>query len=323
MKTLVIALLALVLSDRAFASECKDNYPHALDVGIYWASSTSSQLTKSCTYMQDSPVISSDFDPFKPSMVFVHGAQPEIVERNYERTGMSADWYKLVQVWQTRGWNVGFFQWGQFADEPIRNFERAQAKIWSTTYFSGMEYTYSAASTKDGSVSVGEASIKYDVSQILADAIKKHGFQTYGNELRLVGHSLGTQLVTRTAYLLMKEDINVINRITLLDPVFSSLPQGFLFSAPEGMIISNVLGQYAMELARNNVATEVHASSKINSCLRSSGSNTLLMKNTAYVRWIFNKWGEQSDVSCYGEQLWGDPAHLKHNANAMAIQIAN
>jgi pimeloyl-ACP methyl ester carboxylesterase len=323
----LLGVLTLFLFKSAHSSPCDDVYPQELDVGIYWATSFAltptgirSGLQKSCTYMREVN-ISSFYNPGKPSMIFVHGAQPDLVKRGYDRTGFGPDWAKISSIWLSRGWNVGFFQWGQFSDEPIRNFERAQAKIWNTRYFAGMDYTYRPAGTPEGTVKVGEASIKYDVAQILVDAIVKHEFQSH-LELRLIGHSLGTQLAMRAAYLL-RDNIHMVDRVTLLDPVFSSLPQGFLFTAPEGMIISDVLGQYAKELANRGVATDVHAASKINACLKSSSSNALLMKHTAYVRWIFNEWGEQDDVSCFGEQLWGDPAHLKENASDMALQVAN
>lgn len=340
---LSLTLLSSLITYTHASSKCRDSYPYALDVGIYWAgesesgSGTEIVLEKSCAtaFRSDEEFyLSKYFNPRRKTLIFVHGAQPHAVELGYDRTGMGVDWAVLVTPWVKLGWNVGFFHWTQFADEPIRTFERAQAKIWDTRYFRGMEYTY-APKSNPNDVQVGKASVKRDVTEILVDELLAH--EIIG-DTRIVGHSLGGQLAVRAMHYLRlsntsqanerrryipKEATSMFTRVELLDPVYSSLPQGFLVSHRYGMLIPDVIGHYAADLEKDGVTLATYPSSPINECLKSSGVDTLLMKSAAVAHPIFNQWGEAEELDCFGKELWGDPKHLLRNANDMAMQVAN
>ena len=128
------------------SSECVDVFPHALDVGIYWAHVDE---TDAITWHKSCPdAISPVFDPARESIVYFHGLQPgSVVERHrFFIDDRELDDY--VRAERLLGRNIGVFQWVQLADEPLSNFIRAEAKIKSVDYVGGTEYLYIAS---DGS----------------------------------------------------------------------------------------------------------------------------------------------------------------------------
>lgn len=171
-------------------------------------------------------------------MIFAHGwqasttgaASDEYGRPNFQFTsfywtedgfGNSPQYNNMHQftshAWIDQGWNTGIVYWTQFADEPILsdgNFAglyAAEGKIWKLAqgpqgnryatldannnviynYWNG---NFSIGSNQYTAGSVGEALARYVIAAISSN--------TSGN-LRLVGHSLGNQVVTHITYKLV------------------------------------------------------------------------------------------------------------------------
>lgn len=325
--TLLIIASACVIT--AQAEKCEDLYPYELDVGIYWAKLASKgrvELVKSCP---PDAIPGSAFKYGAPIALIVHGAQPQIVSDGAARMGWQEGFDDLTRVWLRAGWNVGFFQWAQFADEPLANFERAEAKIWTSRYFKNMEYTYRDRATNE--TRVGEASIKENVADILVRHLLAHAGQSaegappYPAEIRLIGHSLGSQLVVRVAHLLqnMRPDLFGVRRVAMLDPVMSPFRQAYLMKEACGMTVLDDIGCYVSALTAGNVSVEVYRSSFINRCIQSAEFDPELLAQSAYAHVKMNIWGEQSDGNCYSDKLWGDPKQFSKHVSALINQVYN
>lgn len=320
----VIAVFAII-STFAQLEKCENLYPYELDVGIYWAKIGQKgriDLVKSCP---PTAIAGSAFTYGLPTVLIVHGAQPHIVTEGSSRMGWQEGFDDLTRLWLRAGWNVGFFQWAQFSDEPLANFERAEAKIWTSRYFKNMEYTYRDRATNE--TRVGEASINENVSDILIRHLLGHlgADIPYPAELRLVGHSLGSQLVTRVAHLLQqqRDDLYGVRRIALLDPVVSPFRHGYLMQEACGMTVLDDIGCYIGALTAANVSVEVYRSSFINRCIQSAEFDPELLSQSAYSHVKMNIWGEQSDGNCYSDKLWGDPKQFSKHVSALINQVYN
>jgi hypothetical protein len=320
--------------------DCKDNYPFELDVDIYWSGYDEKgnvKLEKSCTRPSVEVYeihLSQFFDKNKESMIFVHGATPGSISINEYRYGFGDEWSVLIKLWLQKGYNVGFFIWTQFSDEPIINFERAEAKIWNTAYFAGMNYMKIDENNKKPVYVEGPTN--KDVANILVDSIIDHNPI---KPIRLVGHSLGTQLVMRAGHMLVfgknttaneiRKEIpipisNVITRITLLDPVFSPTPQGYLINHRYGHYVYEVVGQYAKDLVSNkNVAIETFISSKINKCLKGLRETDTLLQTTAVAKLFFSQFGENDDIDCYATNLISNVKNITPELHDSITQVTN
>lgn len=334
-----------------WSETCRDVYPHALDVGIYWA-----QLAPPNT-----PIPPGDTEPpilllkacldqkkpdafvwGQPTLLITHGAQPGILASGGDRFGTSEGFGALLRVWLALGWNVGVFYWTQFADESIANFMRAEAKIWTPRYFNNMEYTYLPAG--GGAVSVGDASLEHDVSQLFVQHYVDHFHlaagtaqgargpqapagkrrRVYPAEIRLAGHSLGAQLVTRVAWLLLQEPPNNPVRVELLDPVFSPFRQGYLVGEEcGGGTVSDALGCYISALAAAGVAPSTYRTSRINLCVDSAEYRPEMLGESAFAHVKLNAWGEQREGNCFNDKLWSDARNFPKRVSALETQVYN
>eukprot|EP00624_Nannochloropsis_granulata_P007318 evm.model.NODE_7157_length_17160_cov_22.777040.7 len=153
----------------------------------------------------DHVLFSSLFDPSKPSVIYVHGYQPRTTIRKFRE---SLNWndndveYGLdmnaADHWLKAGWNVGVFYWASYADEDY--VHDAEAKIWSNATRVGMRYrllTQCGTGVKWRYVS---SSVPCASEQLAA--VLQRRFLSGTESYRLVGHSLGAQVVIHTATLL-------------------------------------------------------------------------------------------------------------------------
>lgn len=168
------------------------------------------------------------YDPSKPVVIYVHGWFKDKTINNYELDTLYIEEVDVYtqNFWLDRGYNVGLFHWNQFADDELSN---AEAKIWSPAGPAGMRYrlddgSYSTVHSPDKSV----GQLFYDN---FIDALEDH----YGSEIRIVGHSLGSQLTGNLAGIvhdnIMAGNISShyeIDRIALIDPAFSSYGKDYL-----------------------------------------------------------------------------------------------
>lgn len=324
--------------------ECSDVYPHALDTGLYLAQPVPDAgagppvaWRKICSSPAPppspapSPATKRSAPDCSDWLVFVHGAQPEIVRSRAPRTHEDPEFVQLVAGWLAAGWRVAVFEWPQLADEPLASFERAEAKIWSTRFYNRMQYTYRRS---NGSVGVGEASILYSATDLFVAAyndlfggnrsdVAGSPAQCPGREVRLAGHSLGSQLVVHAAFQLQRGGGagGAPGRVALLDPVYSPFRQVYLTGHACGATLAAVLGCEIDALTAGGTAVEIYRSSLINRCVKSAEHGSLSQQDAAYEHLKFTAWGELSDGSCYSDHLWSHPKDLPRNIGALANQI--
>ncbi|MBU2996954.1 hypothetical protein KO500_10935 [Cellulophaga baltica] len=205
-----------------------------LDYGIYWFNSEN-ESTKGYDEKNDKKieVSSSYYDASKPTVIYFHGWQLDssIDEYNREDFQFTDSEYdtniNTVEIWKRKGWNVGIFYWNQFADES--ELKDAEAKIWSINGPKNMRYRLS-----DGSYSE-EQSPTSSLAQEAYNQISEIIAENTSNDIRFVGHSLGNQLASYTAFLFSEAISNneipleiMPNRLELLDPFWSKDAKNYL-----------------------------------------------------------------------------------------------
>jgi hypothetical protein len=175
-----------------------------LEYGFYWLGANGeyekAQAGKSNSF----------FDPTRPTVIFVHGWQSGTSQYDMQRenpfvyAGSRYGSANALPLWTARGFNVGIFQWGQWADEEeVRDAEIKVLNPQSLQKakdggFSGMRYRL-----RDGKYKpmLSDRS----VSQFFVNEYKKIMGSYSGTEIRLVAHSLGVQLAGKALSLLARE----------------------------------------------------------------------------------------------------------------------
>lgn len=226
-----------------------------LDYGLYW-------FGKYGVCEKYFPNIKNAFyNPAKQTVVFAHGWQANSVTGTdvYGRSGFryemfywdednfggAKEYNGLKQFtnhsWIDKGWNTGIVYWNQFADEPVAsegNFlgvKAAEAKIWNLFEGpNGSRYRTLDSNGNDlyknwdGKLFFNGQTIQVNsigslLSLYVVDALKNN---VSGN-IRLVGHSLGNQVITHIAGKVNEAGIK-INRIALLDPAWTDGAKSYL-----------------------------------------------------------------------------------------------
>ncbi|HMZ58143.1 MAG TPA: hypothetical protein PL048_05180 [Leptospiraceae bacterium] len=217
-----------------------------LDYGLYW-------YGKNGVCEKYFPGVPNSFyNPSAKTVVFSHGWQNNSVGGTdaYGRSGFRYEMFYWSEnnfkgspelngiqkftnhSWIDKGWNTGITYWNQFADDDLFG---AEGKIWNLT--AGPQGSRYRTMDSSGTViyknwdrkvkingldkevnSVGEM-----LSLFVVDALKSN---TSGN-IRLVGHSLGNQVITNIADYVNKAGIK-INRIALLDPAWTDGAKSYL-----------------------------------------------------------------------------------------------
>lgn len=326
---LYLLLMTTVLSVLGVYGECTNIYPHGLDVGIYWAHLTGAgtvEWTKSCP---ETGELAHSFDPGRNTALWTHGLQPGMVERR-ERFWLESEDFQFARPWLLRGWNVGIFQWTQLADERLVNFVRAEARIWSPTYFADMRYTYLTA---HGDIPrIADAPRNATVADLFLRAYNGHAALLRPDvEMRLIGHSLGAQLVIRAAYMTLPHatrmqraaPMRVPDRVALLDPVYSPHMPGYLANEACGQTIEGKMGCHIDDLARAGVAIEYYRFSFINKCIFSSQANSDIIRASAFSQPRIHIWGARPLGACYSHQLLSHVRALASNIRDIKKQMAN
>lgn len=314
---ILLLLLLLAKNAHAHTHACADLFPFALDIGIYWASLEADQQlvwTKSCP-----DALAPAFDPARESDIYVHGLQPGSVRERHRFVIDDVELHPAVIAHLLLGRNVGVFQWVQFADEPLTNFIRAEGKIDATDFVGAMEYVYIDAATNETRLGDGPS---VSVSQQAAEHFRAHGFQ---ERVHLIGHSLGTQLVVYLAHKLVietsPETRGRVDRVTMLDPVFSDSAKPYLHRNACGQDVASVLGCYMRQLLDAGVAVELYRASFINRCIFSSENNALMTNNSAAVALRLTEWGAVKDGYCWNADLL---SHITPKTiNRLVVQLYN
>lgn len=207
-----IMLLGNIQNAFAFDRSVFDN----LDYGIYWYQN---QLISQKAV---AGVPNPNFNSNQPTMIYIHGWQrdktPLLYRETFDRRTESGIVQDLILPWRQAGWNTGIFYWNQFSDEG--DVKDAEAKIWSINGPKKMRWRKADGSYVD-------SNIDQTAAQLFVSSYKAALAGYTGNNIRLVGHSLGSQMVTVGAKLISDAvDRGEIpanlrpTRVVLLDPSF-------------------------------------------------------------------------------------------------------
>ena len=227
-----LMLLASVLFLPPAAHAAEDT----LDYGLYWfdGANTSVKAVEADGTVNNVP--RKFYDPSKPTIVHFHGWQPGSATRGdgYDREDFRFVWGSedviTSSAWKSKGWNIAYFYWDQFADES--ELKDAEAKMWTTNGPRGMRYRLS-----DGSYSTHHSPNK-SVGDIAFEQVTSALAGNTSYYVRLSGHSLGNQLATIVAGKISDAiyagdaGVNVmVDRLELLDPFFSKDGKSYLGDA--------------------------------------------------------------------------------------------
>jgi hypothetical protein len=225
MKKILISMVILLTGIAAFGGSSAPPVEDHLDYGLYWLGYDDAKEK----FVEGE--LNQYYDPSKPVVIYIHGWQPGTSEDNYGKETLYFDRAKVWahNNWIDKGWNVAVFYWSQWADED--SVWDAEAKIWSRYGKQGFRYRL-----KDGSYSTALNPSTGACGDLAYKAyVKALAGNTSGN-IRLVGHSLGNQMVTRVAELVyenitagnISENTYKINRIALLDPAWTGGGKDYL-----------------------------------------------------------------------------------------------
>jgi len=169
----------------------------------------------------------------RKTMIFVHGWMGNAGGAStwcYRTTtrcnpDVCGDERLLVDSWLDDGWNVGMFYWDQLADEKC--IHDAERKIWSDLYTDSPQAQASAGCLNWTSSSEGVRSSRPlcsegpSVAHMCASAVAEAMGDYAGPQVHLVGHSLGSGLTVRCAWLLHEMGHRAKpSRVALADPDF-------------------------------------------------------------------------------------------------------
>ncbi len=214
-----LALCAAATMGHAFDRSVFDN----LDYGLYWYGN--STVTQKAT-----DAANPYYANYKPTMIYVHGWQngkTQLLSREtFDRSGDTGITQDLTASWRANGWNVGIFYWNQFSDEG--DVKDAEGKIWSANSPKLMRW-------RKANGSYGASFGTKSMAQLFLDNYKTAMAGYQGNDVRLVGHSLGSQMVLVSAKLISDAvDRGELpanlrpKRVALLDPAFIDGARSYL-----------------------------------------------------------------------------------------------
>jgi len=234
--------------------------PNVLSYGMYWFGLNNAR--QKFEPGQPNPY----FDPSRPTVIFVHGWQPGISATeppNFDYTyldGLTLKTVHTADAWVNAGWNIGIFYWNQFSDEA--NVTDAEAKIWVNDGPKNMRWRKGDGTYADaplGTPSAGEL-----FYQTYLAAMTENDYT--GGEIRIAGHSLGSQMAVRLTQLL-REGIAageapaklLPTRVVLLDPYWSIGAKTWLDNRTTGETVRD----YVTGLLRQGILFEWYRSSNL------------------------------------------------------------
>ncbi len=252
-----------------------------LDYGMYWYSYD--QAAEKAIPGQYNPY----YDPNKPTVIYIHGWQNNTTtQQSREDFVYSANGgpdFSVADAWVAAGWNVGVCYWNQFADEA--EVKDAEAKVWSAQGPKAMRWRDVNGDYHEGPSRSASELCAESYGQALADY--------RGSHIRLVGHSLGNQMVIATAKVVSDLiDIGDLpshllpTRIALLDPAYLKGERDFLGGMWTGEFARVLVGQ----LKEKGVIFESYRTSGSTSNGLIGDTNTELLNMTAFTElkpWYF------------------------------------
>lgn len=260
--TLLFLLMCLNVPYKVYATTYDGNGTK-LDASLYWYGKDN--LAEKFIAEQSN----SYFDPKKPTVIYIHGWQKDSTTKLYRESfspsKMDSDYGENVDsadYWVNKGWNIGIFYWNQFSDES--EVKDAEAKIWTSSGPKGMRWRKADGTYETKNV------ITISAAQLFVDTYKQALNDFSGSEIRLVGHSLGAQMVINGSKLINDEIDKgnmssklLPNRVALLDPFWSKNAKSYLGNKWTG----EVSRSYVTALKNKGVVFEQYKTSNINDLL--------------------------------------------------------
>jgi hypothetical protein len=302
------ALLVVALLAGHAKGVCESVYPYALDVAFYWAKPTEGDATgvmweRSCIDGPDGVQLAAAFVPSRPSRVLVHGLQPAMLQRG-TRFALGGDLDEIARMYLDAGINVGAFLWDQFGNNDVVSFIKTEDQIYTTQGFNDMGYVIK---TRRGALRMLDARLDMTIPDYFVAQWEAHfpDGHEYG-AVEVIGHSLGTQVVLRAAYLLYtaRAIAKKPDAVTLLDAVMSPSYKFFFAASPCGHTISANMGCMARDLnADYGVPLRYFKSSMINKCIFSAREDVDIIRYTAFAIVKLHMFGMHPLGSCWDNRL--------------------
>jgi len=154
-----------------------------------------------------------------------------------------------MDAWFDKGWNVGIFYWDQFSDEP--HACDAERKIYSNH----MHLRWLSNLPEEGPDYLAELIFKnysgpaQSLADVCADNIAGVMHDYTGPEVRLVGHSMGTQLAIECARVLHERKAKAApTRLVLSEAAFIFQPRMFADGCDDSEMFEGTnFGEYALK----------------------------------------------------------------------------
>ena len=215
-----------------------------------------------------------------PTIVIIQGRQELAVKDGMYRNNpfLKEFWNvqseNLLTAWKARGFNTGVLFWEQFSDESEP--KAIEAKLWSVPSLHSPGIPYLNAFAK-------RAFLKSKAH--LADLLCNNYMESIRNiepsDLRVIGHSVGTQVAIHCAWRSINSYPNIPppNRIVLLDSFWGKGARSFLGNIWIGAVSTTELSEV---IAHSQPAVEQYKSSPLGGLV--GDSNLPIRKHTAFVR---------------------------------------
>ncbi|MDE6276230.1 MAG: hypothetical protein K2M75_06820 [Clostridia bacterium] len=207
---LAAAILCCIPTSAVACSKVEMSYDATTKYGIYWFGDDNYDYVRSGSDMDV-----KYFDPAKPTFVFAHGWEPD---KNNSTDGLFEDFVThketvsntgtsdvrdYAKILKEQGYNVACLSWFSYAKDLSNLFKY----IWLT--FDGGD-ALSVRMAMELALTLGE---------------------DYNGDVKIVGHSYGSQLALATTYQLVKQQEKkafknnhiIPTRMTLADPYFGSI----------------------------------------------------------------------------------------------------
>lgn len=236
-------------------------YYEELDLGIYfygkqYGISASDSIVGCQKYIQGEPNLF--FDPSKPTLIYVHGWQPNKVNERY-RESYELKFGSMIQnvqnYWIDKGWNVAIFNWIQIADDDWLMPIETEKKIYDAYNWPyGMRWKKS-----DGSFSAKPKPSLSVREMFSAEYLKIIQALAPNAEIRMLGASLGGNLTMAMLRDIAKYSFKTPARVTLGDPYWDGSLDHWWdgINLPDGLSNTKAFGEDAAKrLNTKGVAIE-------------------------------------------------------------------
>lgn len=242
-------------------------------------------------YSSESELTDKVYNKRAPTIIYIHGWQYNGSLDKTQETLLGRYWLKysqemdMIKIWREQGYNVAILSWYPFADE--KEVKHAEAKIWCTEGEKKMRWRDSQKQYHD---ELGGSD--FHIAQLLLEFYLQALSDYEGEEIRIAGHSLGSQLAVHMTYLLHQQLEDrpknthlqriLPKRIALLDPFFSRGKKDYL---DEERISERVEKLVSTLINEHQVLFEMYRSSSKMLGLFICDQHEELLKKVAYVEW--------------------------------------